>query len=89
MYGCMDVYICRNEKRGEKDGWRPADFEFGHLHIQYLTYTKHAHIHNLYNRELENFREGEIKEMIDIYVERGMEPDDAEVRKTKKMITRI
>ena len=32
------------------------------------------------NRELENFREGEIREMIDIYVERGMEPDDAEVR---------
>ncbi len=31
-------------------------------------------------RELQNFREGEIKEMIDIYVERGMEADDAEVR---------
>ncbi|TFJ87171.1 hypothetical protein NSK_001503 [Nannochloropsis salina CCMP1776] len=36
--------------------------------------------------ELQNFREGEIKEMIDIYVERGMEPDDAEdvVRKMSK-----
>ncbi|KAM3570727.1 hypothetical protein VYU27_007226 [Nannochloropsis oceanica] len=36
--------------------------------------------------ELQNFREGEIKEMIDIYVERGMEADDAEdvVRKMSK-----
>lgn len=32
-------------------------------------------------RELENFREGEIREMIDIYIERGMDADDAEVRR--------
>lgn len=35
------------------------------------------------NRELENFREGEIREMIDIYIERGMDADDAEVKTTK------
>lgn len=29
--------------------------------------------------ELENFREGEIKEMVEIYQERGMSPEDAEL----------
>lgn len=31
-------------------------------------------------RELENCRDGEINEMIDIYVDRGMSREDAEVR---------
>lgn len=32
------------------------------------------------SRELEHGREAEIMEMVEIYVERGMNPDDAEVR---------
>ena len=87
MYGWMDVYAGGRREGGESVGRKeglagqPGRILNWATHTLSISHTcTYIHTQPLH-RELENFREGEIREMIDIYIERGMDADDAEVRR--------